>query len=505
MPHSALLLVAWSCITPSAFGQQQQWGDIEGRIVLRGPIHPRRALNFKGHPDAKLLEADKEAFDEDWIVNKENKGIKNVMVWIRPAGLAKDGAFPPKQIHPNSIKPPTETLQVDIAVSKFAPHVLGARQGQKLIINNSSALCPTVKFESQYNGDHLVRIPLGESFTLPKPLVAEWYAIQFESVTHPWMHAYLRIFDHPYFAITDENGKYTIKNAPAGRSNVWYWHPAEGWLGGKNGRNGYAIEIKPGRNKLGDNEFAGPDSPPPTKFFWPEAKPVGDPNLPRGNLRGRVVWKGDIPQQKPIELGKHPDAIACSKQNLLDEDWIVNAQNNGVKNVVVWISDSGPYDEFPQNFIHPKMEKPERDSVAIDVSGCRFEPHVLVARKGQNLVVRDNSTLTHRVDWYSLKNSRAEAVEKGKNLTFNDLKVDPWPIVLKCGNYPWMKAHLRVFDHPYFAVTDANGAFSITDAPAGDFRIYYWHPVKGMLNGKLGDKLTIMKGNNELAVREMGK
>jgi hypothetical protein len=58
------------------------------------------------------------------------------------------------------------------------------------------------------------------------------------------MSGYVRIFDHPYYAVTDEDGKFEIKNAPAGKLRIVYWHEAKGLLGGAKGRAGEAVVIK---------------------------------------------------------------------------------------------------------------------------------------------------------------------------------------------------------------------------------------------------------------------
>lgn len=49
---------------------------------------------------------------------------------------------------------------------------------------------------------------------------------------HPWMDAKMFVFDHPYFAVTDDNGRFTIDKAPAGPCRLVVWHEDGGWLGG---------------------------------------------------------------------------------------------------------------------------------------------------------------------------------------------------------------------------------------------------------------------------------
>ena len=56
------------------------------------------------------------------------------------------------------------------------------------------------------------------------------------------MNGYVRIFDHPYYAVTDEDGKFEIKNAPVGQFRIVYWHE-NGLRGGAKGRFGEPIKI----------------------------------------------------------------------------------------------------------------------------------------------------------------------------------------------------------------------------------------------------------------------
>ena len=65
------------------------------------------------------------------------------------------------------------------------------------------------------------------------------------------------------------------------------------------------------------------------------------------------------------------------------------------------------------------------------------------------------------------------------------LKPDPEPYSFKCDLHGWMTGRVRVFDHPYFTTTDADGKFEFKDAPVGTWRISYWHEV-GFHKGKEG-------------------
>jgi len=69
-----------------------------------------------------------------------------------------------------------------------------------------------------------------------------------------------------------------------------------------------------------------------------------------------------------------------------------------------------------------------------------------------------------------------------------DIKARPTPILVTCSIHGWMKNYIRVFDHPYFAVTDADGNFEIKNIPAGNHRLVIWHDSGWVVGEKEPDK-----------------
>jgi hypothetical protein len=83
----------------------------------------------------------------------------------------------------------------------------------------------------------------------------EQYPIAYSCTIHPWMNGQVRVFDHPYNALTDDDGNFTIANAPQGKFRMVVWHEKAGYLGGKAGRFGTPIEIKGDVTQLKAMEF----------------------------------------------------------------------------------------------------------------------------------------------------------------------------------------------------------------------------------------------------------
>ncbi len=234
-----------------AQAQGEPWGDITGRIVWGGPNAPAvGTINLAASPDKVACEKDGPVKDETPIVNPKNKGFKNVFVWLEPA--KKGGQLP---IHPKLIKVDPTKVDVDQPACAFIAHAVALRQGQTLTAKNSSTIGHNFKWgghpDINPGGNRLM--PPGATFDIDD-LKADRIPVAMECSIHPWMKGYIRVFNHPYFAVTDDDGNFSIKNAPAGDFRMKIWH-SSGWLGGRDGKDGQPITIKVGDNKLADTPF----------------------------------------------------------------------------------------------------------------------------------------------------------------------------------------------------------------------------------------------------------
>src|SRR5262249_47186344 len=158
------------------------------------------------------------------IVNKKNMGIRNAFVWLQAP--VKGQKLP---VHPNLVKIDKQAVEVDQPCCMFIPHALGLRQGQDLKVKNSSPVAHSVKWTGFVNDGGNQILPAG-GFVLIDGLKPDRTAVKLECTIHPWMNGWVRVFDHPYFALTDENGKFQIKDAPAGQYRLVIHHEKLGWV-----------------------------------------------------------------------------------------------------------------------------------------------------------------------------------------------------------------------------------------------------------------------------------
>ncbi len=218
-------------------------------------------------------------------------------------------------------------------------------------------------------------------------------------------------------------------------------------------------------------------------------------------LKGQVVFDGEPPV--PQEVNVVADQGHClEKGKLVNETWVVNKTNQGVKNVFVWLASDAATASGRNLPIHPSLKEPGVLKVEVDQPQCSFIPHVIGVREGQTLVVKNSSPITHNVRWEpanTLKNkSDNQTIASGRTIEIPNLKQDRLPMSVSCSIHAWMKGCVRIFDSPYFAVTDDDGRFEIKLAPVGKHRLFVWHEGagwKGGAAGKSGEDIDIKPGN----------
>jgi hypothetical protein len=253
------------------------------------------------------------------------------------------------------------------------------------------------------------------------------------------------------------------------------------------------------------------------------SQPAGQVNDQWVTIKGRIVWddaKGAPPKRTEIKPTKDEEVCAKDKE-FLAEDWIVNAKTKGIKNVVVSLAPepegaqltdlqkaqkegkSFVFPSFKATSIHPDLAKPAKNEVEIDQPCCRFIPHVVVARAGQDMVIKNSAPVPHNAKWVSRENGEINPLlPAGGQHAVKDLKAERFPIEISCSIHPWMKAWVRVFDHPYFALTDENGNFEIKNAPvlSGKLRMFIWQEngYHNRNDGRFGQTIEVKPGSLDL-------
>jgi hypothetical protein len=192
--------------------------------------------------------------------------------------------------------------------------------------------------------------------------------------------------------------------------------------------------------------------------------------LAAGSIQGTVKVATPAPATTPHPVVK--DGSVCGK-DAPNESVVVN-KKGGLQNVVVFVKDA----KF--------AGKPAPvEKAALDQRQCRYFPHVQALTVGTPLSLMNNDAILHNVhaNDTGMTVFNVAMPIKGQKLPIPMRK--PGLMKLQCdAGHTWMNGWIYVFDHPYFAVTDDAGAFTIKDVPAGEYTIELWHePADGQGSG----------------------
>lgn len=195
-------------------------------------------------------------------------------------------------------------------------------------------------------------------------------------------------------------------------------------------------------------------------------------------LPGRVLFTGDsIPVGSPINFGPDPHCHGIHEnETVLTEEYVVDPASRGVANVFVSIV-AGLPPELASSVVDPSLP-PAR----IDQRGCTYVPHVVAMRAGQSLEIVSSDRTLHNINVQSKTNrpfNMAMPEPMSRKRPFREAES---PIRVKCDAHPWMEAWLHVVPHPFFAVTDATGAFSLPVPPDGTYTLRAWHERMGVID-----------------------
>lgn len=187
-----------------------------------------------------------------------------------------------------------------------------------------------------------------------------------------------------------------------------------------------------------------------------------------GTIRGTVRFDGPVPAMSEISFGSFAECAAVHDGPVLTNDALVH--DGTIENAIVYIAD-GLGDRV---FAIP--EQP----VHIDQRGCLYEPRVVGAQVGQAIEYRNSDRVLHNV------HGKPEA-SSGWNFALSrqgsqrTLRIDHPEVAVsvRCDLHPWMQGWIGVFDHPYFAVTGADGAFALENVPPGTYVVAAWHERLG--------------------------
>jgi plastocyanin len=189
-----------------------------------------------------------------------------------------------------------------------------------------------------------------------------------------------------------------------------------------------------------------------------------------GTITGIVKFSGKQPERKPLSniTGNAYCSEHCKGQPPFDEKWIFgkNGSDDTFANVLVYVAKG----------LEGKRFAPPKEPAILDQEGCVYTPHVVGLMVGQTLRVRNSDSTLHNVMANLRTNKSFNEGMSVKGSTIDKVFQNPeFKADFRCFMHPWMVAYVHVMEHPYFAITGPDGAFTLRGLPPGEYEIGTLH------------------------------
>lgn len=187
-----------------------------------------------------------------------------------------------------------------------------------------------------------------------------------------------------------------------------------------------------------------------------------------GMISGEVTFVGTLPV--PEEIMVLRDREVCGKEKI--NEALQVGPHKGIQNVVVSI-------------LNIQRGKQWGEGSVVEQKECRYIPRVAFSPVSAELTIVNSDGILHHVLTESRKNLPIDQAHPGSSTAMKAKFLRPEIIKITCDIHHWMTGWLVIQPHPYYEVTDATGAFQITDVPPGDYELKFWHETLGEVTRKV--------------------
>jgi plastocyanin len=209
-------------------------GVVSGTIHFTGSPPKNPTVDMSEEPACKAKYT-ANPVDSQYVVS--NGGLGNVFVYVK-SGLPAGAQY----------TPPTTPVVIDQRGCEYHPRVFGIQTGQKLEIRNSDPLLHNIKAVPHKNRGFNISQPTA-GMTTTRTFNADEVMVPFQCNVHGWMQAHAGVLNHPFYATSTAEGKYTIKGLPPGTYTLEAWHE-------KLGPQTATVTVGPGETKTTDFNFS---------------------------------------------------------------------------------------------------------------------------------------------------------------------------------------------------------------------------------------------------------
>jgi plastocyanin len=185
-----------------------------------------------------------------------------------------------------------------------------------------------------------------------------------------------------------------------------------------------------------------------------------------GSIAGTIMVSGPVQKLPQRKIGKDPQVCGTAPR---DSQKLFVSQAGGLRNAVVVV----------ENVQRGKAMPAVAQNAEINQNKCEYSPHVQVMAVNSEIALKNDDPILHNVQFFEGDNSLFNIAQPVQGQV-NKRKIDKaGTLYVECAVHGWMQANVVVVDNPYYAVTDENGKFSITDLPPGTYRVKVFHEYLG--------------------------
>ena len=205
-----------------------------------------------------------------------------------------------------------------------------------------------------------------------------------------------------------------------------------------------------------------------------------------GTIKGNVRFTGA--GAEPKKLSVTVDESVCGKEKEAED--IILSPQKGIRNVVVSLQPP-PADAKFDRALPP---------VQMDQKQCVFAPRVVVVPVGGTVEFLNSDRLLHNLHSLSTENLRFNRTQpKGRTIPILFKKAEV--VRVDCDLHPWMRAWVIVADHPFHAITNDEGEFTLTNVPPGTYTLQVWQETLGTAT----KEVTVRESGVTVVTVEIGK
>jgi plastocyanin len=186
-----------------------------------------------------------------------------------------------------------------------------------------------------------------------------------------------------------------------------------------------------------------------------------------GTIKGTVRFTGSTLESKKVTVTV--DQYVCGKEK--DAEDLVLTRDRGIRNTVVWLQTGPP---------GTKWEGPS-SPVQMDQQQCAFVPRVVVVPAGGTVEFLNNDRLLHNLHSAASRENPSFNRTQPKGRTIPIVFKRPEIIRVDCDLHPWMRAWVVVSEHPFYALTNDQGEFTLANVPAGQYTLQVWQESLGTI------------------------